>query len=383
MLEFKQSEQTATKRIWFFQLTNIAPASEVPSGLKNNSNVTYTVLNPPQYLTLNGQTLTAGTDYTVAGLTITMITPPLSTDVFLSWYANAPLIGQTGHGYLSTNGGAGVSSINTFIEIDSVNMPGSYYLQLAQSEVATLGSLNLYVKTTQSNAFNAQAIISYNDPYASQGGFVAPSNVTGMGLPKAQADDLLKKIRKMIAEEFAKEEEEEDAEEVVEQKDYDAKLDAIMAKLDEPEEEVEETPDRTDEVLEAIAGIEKPLDFTPHFKKLGGKVDSVIPQYGDLKTVAEGFQGKMSVATDSINGSLITVKEISDGFAELKKMMDEFKSTLADQSDMDKRFDAMTSGKNDKKLEELSGKFIELQKMVINAKYDILQELTKANKVKK
>ena len=379
MLEFKQSVQTASQRIWFFQLTNIAPASEVPSGLKNNSNVTYTVLNPPQYLTLNGQTLTAGTDYTIAGLTITMTTPPLSTDTFLSWYANAPLTGQTGHGYLSTNGGAGVSSTNTFTEIDSVNMPGSYYLQLAQSEVGTLGSLGLYVKTTSSNAFSAQAIVSYNDPYASQGGFVAPSNVTG-GFTKGMSDDLLKKIRKIIVDELAKIEEEDDVEEVVEQKDYDAKLDAILEAVTAEEEPEEETLDRTDEVLEAIAGLPTPMDFTPHFKDLGGKLDAVTPMVSEN---AKAFEGKMSVATDSINGSLNTVKEISDGFAELKKMMDEFKSTLADQADMDKRFDAMTSGKNEKRLEEFSNKFIELQKLVINSKYDILQELTKANKVKK
>ena len=376
MLEFKQSEQTATKRIWFFQLTNIAPASEVPSGLKNNSNVTYTVLNPPQYLTLNGQTLTAGTDYTIAGLTITMTTPPLSTDVFLSWYANAPLTGQTGHGYLSTNGAAGVISTNTFTEIDSTNMPGSYYLQLTQAEVSTLGSLNLYVKTTQSNAFSAAAIISYNDPYASQGGFVAPSNVTG-GFTKGMSDDLLKKIRKIVAEEMAKDEEEEDTEEAVEQKDYTEKLDAILEAVTAEEETEEETPDRTDEVLEAIAGLPSPMDFTPHFKELGGKVDSVVPQYGDLKTVAEGFQGKMSLATDSINKSLETVKTISEGFKELEGMMAKFKDTFDEQTNMDKRFASINGKMKDDKLEEISKKFIDVQKMMINHKYDILKELTK------
>lgn len=378
MLEFKQSEQTASKRIWFFQLTNIAPASEVPTGLKNNSNVTFTVLNPPQYLTLNGQAQTAGTDYTIAGLTITMTTHPLSTDTLLSWYANAPLTGQTGHGYLSTNGATGVSSTNTFTEIDSVNMPGSYYLQLTAAEAATLGSLNLYVKTTSSNAFNAQAIVSYNDPYASQGGFVAPSNVTG-GFTKGMSDDLLKKIKKMIAAEFAAQEEEEDAEEIVEQKDYTEKLDTILALLSEEddEEDTEEAPDRTDEVLEAIAGIEKPLDFTPHFKELGGKVDAVTPQLDNYKTVSEGFQGKMSVATDTINSSLDSVKKISDGFGELQKAMDDFKAKLDENTSLDRRMANFGLEMKSDKADEMSKQITEMQKMLINHKYDILQALNK------
>ena len=207
--------------------------------------------------------------------------------------------------------------------------------------------------------------------------------MAGMGFTKGMSDDLLKKIRKIIAAEIAVLKVEDEVEDAGEQKDYTEKLDAILEAVTAEEEPEEETPDRTDEVLEAIAGLPTPMDFTPHFKELGGKVDSVVPQLGDFKATSEGFQGKMSVATDSINGSLNTVKEISDGFAELKKIMDEFKSTLADQADMDKRFDAMTSGKNEKRLEEFSAKFLELQKMIINAKYDILQELTKANKVKK
>lgn len=377
MLEFKQSEQTATKRIWFFQLTNIAPASEVPSGLKNNSNVTFTVLNPPQYLTLNGQTLTAGTDYTIAGLTITMTTPPLSTDTFLSWYANAPLTGQTGHGYLSTNGAAGVISTNTFTEIDATNMPGSYYLQLAQSEVGALGSLNLYVKTTSSNAFNAQAIVSYNDPYASQGGFVAPSNVTG-GFTKGMSDDLLKKIRKMIAEEFAKDEEEDDAEEVVEQKDYTEKLDAILTAVSEPED------DRTDEILTAISNIPKLTDFTKLISTVLSEVKGLSgllkTDLGAFEKAVKEFESKIGSAGKEINGVSTGLKTLRIDFEALAKTIQEYKATLADQSDLDKRMDAMISGRNDEKLSSLIASITEMEKKLlinmVNFKFDLLEQLT-------
>jgi len=382
MLEFKQSEQNAVRRQWMFQLIGQIVNNEVPAGATPGTTFTLAYLPDANSLKLtnNGQLLAGGgVDYTLVSQTLTMVNTVGATDVFLASYSVPALTGQTGKGYISKNGATAVQTTNSMVEIDSTNMPGFYYIQLAQSELDTLGFIGLRVKTAQSLNYEDKGLVSYNDPYVSQGGFVAPSNVTG-GITKTQSDDLLKKIKKMIADEFAKAEEEEDVEEVVEQKDYDAKLDAIMAKLDEPEEKIEETPDRTDEVLEAIAGLPTPTDFTPHFKSLGGKLDAVTPLVSEN---AKAFEGKMSVATESINTSLDTVKEISDGFAELKKLMDEFKTTLADQSDMDKRFDAMTSGKNDKKLEELSGKFLELQKMIINAKYDILQELTKANKVKK
>lgn len=383
MLEFKQSEQTATKRIWFFQLINIAPASEVPTGLKNNSNITYTVLNPPQYLTLNGQTLIAGTDYTISGLTITMTTPPLSTDTFLSWYANAPLTGQTGHGYLSTNGAAGVISVNTFTEIDAVNMPGSYYLQLTQGEVGMLGSLNLYVKTTSSTAFNAQAIVSYNDPYASQGGFVAPSNMTGT-MTKSQSDDLLRKIRKMITEEFTRYEEDEDGEEIQEQKDYTEILNQILAlvsSLDIPENNL--TP-----VLQAISEIEKPKDYSKDFKGLQKSVSELAPVVAGFGTSVEAFEVKMGQAVSEIGQISQSFIEIQSGFATLKTLMDDFNSKAVEVNNMDKRFENMTSVMQKQSLDDLLQVITGIKTQmddavkkilisIINKKYDILQELNK------
>ena len=59
---------------------------ETPSGVLNGSNVTFTLANTPlsgtEEVHFNGilQEAGAGTDYTISGLTITMLTAPVSTD---------------------------------------------------------------------------------------------------------------------------------------------------------------------------------------------------------------------------------------------------------------------------------------------------------------
>jgi len=65
----------------FFAPTSV---QEIPSGLVDGSNVTFTLANSPAspnsvYLTLNGLSLVQGLDYTVGGVgnqTITMTTAP-------------------------------------------------------------------------------------------------------------------------------------------------------------------------------------------------------------------------------------------------------------------------------------------------------------------
>lgn len=66
---------------------------EVPSGLLNGSNVTYTLAHTPSpaaslILTLNGVIQHQGVskDYTLSTATITMAAAPASTDVLLAWY---------------------------------------------------------------------------------------------------------------------------------------------------------------------------------------------------------------------------------------------------------------------------------------------------------
>lgn len=63
-----------------------------PSGVQNGVNVTFTLPSTPSanslHLYLNGQFLTGGgVDYTLVVATITMITPPLATDIFTYLYS--------------------------------------------------------------------------------------------------------------------------------------------------------------------------------------------------------------------------------------------------------------------------------------------------------
>jgi hypothetical protein len=65
---------------------------EVPSGLLNGSNTTYTLAHTPtsgtEEVFLNGllQNAGAGNDYTISTNTITMLSAPVSTDLILVNY---------------------------------------------------------------------------------------------------------------------------------------------------------------------------------------------------------------------------------------------------------------------------------------------------------
>jgi hypothetical protein len=65
---------------------------EAVAGTKNGINATFTLAFTPiagsEMIFLNGLLLNpgAGNDYTISGLTITMLTLPLSTDVLLASY---------------------------------------------------------------------------------------------------------------------------------------------------------------------------------------------------------------------------------------------------------------------------------------------------------
>lgn len=64
---------------------------ETPSGDINGSNKTYTLAQTPSpalslKLFRNGQLQTAGEDYTLSGLTITMVNAPKAGNVLRAWY---------------------------------------------------------------------------------------------------------------------------------------------------------------------------------------------------------------------------------------------------------------------------------------------------------
>ncbi len=71
-------------------LTNHYSARATPSGTVNGSNVTFTLANTPtsgtEHVYLNGQLLTATTDYTISSATITMVTAPATGDIIRVTY---------------------------------------------------------------------------------------------------------------------------------------------------------------------------------------------------------------------------------------------------------------------------------------------------------
>ena len=247
MLTFRQSQGTAVRRRWMFQLIGTNVTNETPSGTMDGANKTFTLAYLPDpntfVLTLNGQTLAAGgVDFTLSSQTLTMVNAPQSGDVFIASYQVPALTGQTGHGYLSKNGATAVQTTNSMVEIDATNMPGFYYIELTAGELSDTGFLGLRVKTTQSLNYEDKALITYDDPYAFHGGFPVG---TGKGdMQKLNWKKLLEMIRQVVKEEVAAVETTEDAGES-------EKLDKILECVTELEQREQPELD-VEPVLQAI-----------------------------------------------------------------------------------------------------------------------------------
>src|SRR3990172_9251824 len=70
-----------------------------------------------------------------------------------------------GRAKISINGNAPTNSINTLVAIDTTNQPGTYYLQLAPSELMTPGFISIRYKSANTAEFvNIAQIIAF-DPY--------------------------------------------------------------------------------------------------------------------------------------------------------------------------------------------------------------------------
>ena len=111
------------------------------------------------------------------------------------------LTGQTGQVYISKNGGTPALSTNSIVEVDSTNMPGHYYIELTASELDTLGHISITKKTASSLAFHDRAIVSYNDPYASAGGFSGGGSGETFKLTKKHIQSIAEEVWKYKVEE--------------------------------------------------------------------------------------------------------------------------------------------------------------------------------------
>lgn len=73
--------------------------------------------------------------------------------------------GQTGTANLMTNWGSPKTSRNSIVEVDSVNAPGDYYLELTTLEIKDLGVILVRVKTSASAEYDYVVQVVAFDPY--------------------------------------------------------------------------------------------------------------------------------------------------------------------------------------------------------------------------
>ena len=294
------------------------------------------------------------------------------------------LTGQTGQAYFSKNGATPFLSTNSLVEIDSVHMPGQYSLQLTSGELDTLGFLSLTMKTANSLAFHDRAIITYNNPYQSAGGFSFVPNSAGAstdgGLKKSQALSLVKEIRQVIKEELSAIEKDEPIED--DDSELMDKLDAILAKVSEEKEEneIDFSP-----VIDHLSGLPKPIDYSKNFNEIISKfvsLDTTHKKETDtLSKLIKSFQEKVAIANKRINTTLEQVEKIDKGFKDIEAEMAKFRDTFAEQTDMDKRFATINGKLKDQTLADIQKQMIELHKAIIETKYDILKKVVEKSRL--
>lgn len=298
---------------------------------------------------------------------------------------------QTGQAYISINGGTPTLSTNSIVEIDATNMPGQYYLILTPAEVSTLGFISITMKTASTLAFHDRGFVTYDNPFASSGGFSGAVGGGKGGFTLKQIEDLIKRIWKykvtpnLTAEDalvMASKEIEMPPMPVI--PDYTESFKQLFAK------ETDLTP-----IFDMINSLPKPNDYSTNFETLAQQAEKIqaflennvnnqsefvqaIQNY--IKT-SQDFQTKVQSLTPNINNTLAEVDKLKSGFGELETMMQKFKEIFDENTNLDRKmakFGLEIKDNNLSKLaEDMNKKFTELQKMMINMKYDLMSKLIK------
>lgn len=292
------------------------------------------------------------------------------------------LTGQTGTVFISKNGAAAVASTNSIVEVDAGDMPGHYYIELTAAELSDLGWISITKKTSGSLAFHDRAIVSYNDPYTSVGGF------SGGGV--GESFKLTKKHIEAIAEavwKYAVQEEVTAQSKLLQAADHPIiDMNPIMDKIDAikiPELDIEP-------VLTKIDGIKMPVvDLIPVLKKIDAiEIPVPINHSSEIQTLAKQISDavKQLDKPDTLNA------EVSRILNELTVMTDNFDNKIKALLDKDtgakETQDLITELQIEveRKLklvfEQLVNVKFQNQKVaeeIINSKHDILKELTESN----
>lgn len=287
------------------------------------------------------------------------------------------LTGQTGTVKISKNGGAAADSTNSIVEVDAGDMPGHYYIELTAAELDTLGHISITKKTAGSLAFHDRAIVSYNDPYISAGGFSGGSS-KGASLTKKQLDYIAEQVWKYKLNEdstaqdlliTASEHPITDLSSVTE----------LISNIDIPVTDLTPIVDKIDNIV-----IPKPFDYSKEFHSVSQQLSDIVKSNKiDVESfvkVVNNLQTKMDAADKTISTTLNGVDEVKAGLVELGNVLDGVKERAAEMSDMDKRFENMTSVMQKQELTKLVGKLDESIKRLLIAvtesKFDILEEIS-------
>lgn len=263
-------------------------------------------------------------------------------------------------------------------ELSSTYSPGVYYYDFDTTDHTSQFVEECFLMTMTS-------VTAANDPVYGElkvGGYVDQIGISsgviqygkGKGMTMGQIEEFAKKVWQVVLSNGKTA-----ADTLLSKSEFNALTDKVL--VDFPEVKFPEIADRTDEVIKAIQDNKVvPKDYTKSLKDIMGRIEKFEEiNLFSLKETVKEFEAKMSVATDQINGSLETVADVKAGFDELKTAIDEFKEKVSETTDMDRRFENMTSVMQKQQLEELVRKMDAMMKkiltQVVTNKYDILKEL--------
>lgn len=291
------------------------------------------------------------------------------------------LTGQTGTVFISKNGAAAVASTNSIVEVDAGDMPGHYYIELTAAELSDLGWISITKKTAGSLAFHDRAIVSYNDPYTSAGGFSGGGVGESFKLTKKHIDAIAERVWKYLLTE------EKTAQDVL----LEAAVPALPTDLSGLESSIKSIMiPETDltPILEGISRIVIPkLDLEPVLRKIDAiKIPMPMNHSAEIQSLAK----QINEAVSKLDKPDVLSPEVSKLLSEVATLQDNFDNKITAVLDKDPgvqalRDEVIASQEDLKdKLKVILEQVIEtkvnteaLAEEGVKNKFEIIEELTK------
>lgn len=236
------------------------------------------------------------------------------------------LTGQTGTVFISKNGAAAVASTNSIVEVDAGDMPGHYYIELTAAELSDLGWISITKKTAGSLAFHDRAIVSYNDPYTSAGGFSGGGVGESFKLTKKHIDAIAERVWKYLLTE------EKTAQDVL----LEATVPVLPTDLSGLESSIKSIViPETDltPVLEGLSRIVIPkLDLEPVLKKIDAiKIPMPMNHSAEIQSLAK----QINEAVSKLDKPDVLSPEVSKLLSEVATLQDNFDNKITAVLDKD------------------------------------------------